>query len=187
MQYNCFKDVSNTAKGDQNVNILWKKFKDVLLHLRNLFIPNKMSNNQLWKDKGRTPISEDLRNRIKEKKRLQRKWFNGRDQIIRSNFRVQYTTVRNDVKRMLRQEKKDFERKICSQSNKNPKVFWSYVRSNLKTKTGVSPLLENKDDPTSVRFDDRDKANILQKQFCSVFTDIFIYYKIYIDFHIYIS
>ena len=71
---------------------------------------------------------------------------------------------------MLRQEKKDFERKICSQSNKNPKVFWSYVRSNLKTKTGVSPLLEIKDDPTSVRFDDRDKANIFQKQFCSVLT-----------------
>ena len=171
MQHNCFKDLSNTALGNQNdVNSLWNKFKDVLLSLRNRFVPKRMSKNQLWKEKWKAPISEDLQNKIKEKKRLQRKWFNASDQIIRLNFRRQYIIVRNDVKRMLRQEKKDFERKICNQSKENPKVFWSYIRSNLKTKTGVSPLLEDKDDPTSLRVDDRDKANILQKQFCSVFT-----------------
>ena len=171
MRHNCFKDISNTPLGNQNdVNLLWNKFKDVLLSLRNSFIPNRNSNKHLWKDKGRTPLSKDLRNKIKEKKRLQRKWFNASDQIIRSNFRIQYTIVRNDVKRMLRQEKKDFERKICNQSNENPKAFWSYIRSNLKTRTGVYPLLQIKDDPTSLKVDDREKADILQKQFCSVFT-----------------
>ena len=35
---------------------------------------------------------------------------------------------------------------------------------------GVASLLENEKDKSSLRFDDKDKANILQKQFSSVFT-----------------
>ena len=31
-------------------------------------------------------------------------------------------------------------------------------------------MLQNVKDPDSLKFDDKDKANILQKQFCSVFT-----------------
>ena len=38
------------------------------------------------------------------------------------------------------------------------------------TKSGDSPLLENVKDQDSLEFDDKDKANILQKQFSSVFT-----------------
>ena len=34
----------------------------------------------------------------------------------------------------------------------------------------MAPLLENDHDKDSTRFDDREKANILQKQFASVFT-----------------
>ena len=37
-------------------------------------------------------------------------------------------------------------------------------------KSGVAPLLENNKDLESTRFDDKEKANILQKQFSSVFT-----------------
>ena len=35
----------------------------------------------------------------------------------------------------------------------------------------VSPLLESPEDKSSLKHDDCEKANILQKQFCSVFTD----------------
>ena len=81
-----------------------------------------------------------------------------------------YTKARNKVKRMMRQEKRIFERGIGLQCKNNPKVFWSHVRNKLKTKSGVAPLLENVKDKKSVKFDDRDKANILQRQFCNVFT-----------------
>ena len=43
----------------------------------------------------------------------------------------------------------------------------------FKTKTGVAPLLQDEKDEkdeTSTKFDDKEKANILQKQFISVFT-----------------
>ena len=41
----------------------------------------------------------------------------------------------------------------------------------MKTKSGVSPLLADKKDPNSLRFQDKEKADILQHQFCSVFTE----------------
>ena len=50
------------------------------------------------------------------------------------------------------------------------KKFWSHVRSKLKTKTGVVPVLQDEKDKTSTKFDGKEKTNILQKQFISVFT-----------------
>ena len=40
----------------------------------------------------------------------------------------------------------------------------------MKTKSGIAPLLQNPKDQLSIRFTDEDKAEILQNQFCSVFT-----------------
>ena len=56
---------------------------------------------------------------------------------------------------------------VAEKALPNPKAFWCQVNSKLKSKVGVSPLLENEDDKES----DKDKANILQKHFCSVFTN----------------
>ena len=70
----------------------------------------------------------------------------------------------------MRPAKKSYEKEICLKSKSNPKAFWSHVQQKLKTKSGVGPLLENNNDITSTKFDDKEKANILQKQFSSVFT-----------------
>ena len=51
-----------------------------------------------------------------------------------------------------------------------PNLFWKYIRRKLRTKSGVSPLLWDKENPNSLKYDDGEKANILQDQFCSVFT-----------------
>ena len=55
-------------------------------------------------------------------------------------------------------------------SKSNPKAFCWYARQKLKTKDGVAPLLENTDNPDSMKYEDEEKANILQSQFSSVFT-----------------
>ena len=52
-------------------------------------------------------------------------------------------------------------------SKSNPKAIWSHVRQKLKTKSGE---LENNKDLEATKFDDKEKANILQEQFSSVFT-----------------
>ena len=67
--------------------------------------------------------------------------------------------------------KRSFEKGIASRSKTNPKEFWKYVRQKLKTKSCVSPLLQNINDTNSLKYDDKDKANILQEQFSSVYTN----------------
>ena len=84
--------------------------------------------------------------------------------------RMQYTQSRNRVKRLMRQARKRYEKSICYKSKENPKVFWSHVRQMLKTKSGVAPLLADVKDKNSTKFDDKEKADILQSQFSSVFT-----------------
>ena len=64
----------------------------------------------------------------------------------------------------MRQTKRLFEKNICQDVKDRPKSFWWYVRHKLKTKSGVAPLLEDINNRDSMKFEDRDKANILQKQ-----------------------
>ena len=116
-----------------------------------------------WKSKGNVPISQQLRQLIKDKNRFHRRWVksinNENDEQNSSN----YIRVQNYVTRLMTRTKRDYKRKICTQTKENP-------RDNLKTKAGVYPLLESATDKTSLRIEDKDKAEILQKQFCRVFT-----------------
>ena len=84
--------------------------------------------------------------------------------------RLEYNKVRNTVKRLMRQAKKSFERNISVNAKKNPKAVWGYIRQKMKTKTGVAPLLADNKDKESTKFDNKEKSDILQKQFASVFT-----------------
>ena len=61
------------------------------------------------------------------------------------------------------------ESSTASKSKSNLKRFWPHVRSKLKTKEGIAPLLESKD-KNSMKFSNEEKANILQRQFSGVFT-----------------
>ena len=52
---------------------------------------------------------------------------------------------------MILKSKREFERNIGIQSKSNPKIFWSHVRSKLKTKTGVALLLQDKKGETLIQ------------------------------------
>ena len=70
----------------------------------------------------------------------------------------------------MRKAHREYEQKICENSKTKPKVFWSHVRSKMKSSSTVSPLLASANDKSTLKHEDFEKANILQQQFCSVFT-----------------
>ena len=82
----------------------------------------------------------------------------------------EYTKARNEANSLLRRAKRSFERSIANDAKAIPKRFWYHARRKLKTKSGIPPLLENVLDQESLRYDDKEKADILQKQFLSVFS-----------------
>ena len=150
---------------------LWMNFKSKLIDLRNRFVPKREIKNETKNMKGSFPISKTLQIAIKEKHSIHRRWIRSRRRGSLSVTRETYNKARKKVKQMMRRSKRSFEKSIASDCKRNPKPFWKYVRSKLRTKSGISPLLRENDNPNSLRFDDKEKAEILQEQFCSVFTE----------------
>ena len=159
--------IENSEK--HSIEELWTLFKEKILELRDKHVP--ISKIASWKSKGSIPINNDLRKAIKNKARLHKGWIKSiKDSNAESNRRL-YCKARNRVKKMMKKAKRHLEKCIGAESERNPKLFWSRVRRNLKTKTGIAPLLENPNDKSSIKVNDKDIANILQKQFVSTFTD----------------
>ena len=66
--------------------------------------------------------------------------------------------------------KRQHELKIANDAKSNPKELWAYSRAHQKTKSGVATLLGDPSDPSLIKHNDTDKADVLQHQFCRVFT-----------------
>ena len=75
--------------------------------------------------------------------------------------------AKNKSQRECRKARKNLEKTVAKQSRENPKPFWSYATSKLKSKTGIADLL--KPDGTKTT-SDSEKAEVLNTFFQSVFT-----------------
>ena len=164
-QYQRLASNENTKPED-----LWQALKSKILDLRNQYVPLEAgSSKPTWKSKGSIPIDKETRQAIKLKEKAHRAWMldvkkGGED------HKANYTKARNKVKTLLRKTKRRFERGIAMEAKSNPRAFWGHTRRYLKTKAGIAPLLEDPEDKNSMKFDDKEKASILLKQFSSVFT-----------------
>lgn len=78
-----------------------------------------------------------------------------------------YIEIRNKTKQTIRKTIKEYERKVAKSSKINPKGFWKYINTKLKRVTGIANLTKN--DKTLSK-SDKEKAEILNDFFCSVFT-----------------
>ena len=80
---------------------------------------------------------------------------------------TKYTKARNQVKCECRRAERDFEIKLALESKQNPKAFYRYAQSKLKTRSAIAQLMQN---DGSLRTSDKDKASVLNSFFTSVFT-----------------
>jgi hypothetical protein len=77
-----------------------------------------------------------------------------------------YARARNQARWACRKSKRDFEVRIAHESKKNPKAFYNYANSKMKVKAGIADL----DTGTSKATTDKQKAEVLNTFFTSVFT-----------------
>lgn len=100
---------------------------------------------------------------VRKKHKLFRRWLqthNGQDYTL-------YARARNQAKKACRQAQKQLEKEVAAKAKKNPKAFWSYVKSKTNCRTGVADL--RKADGTKTTTDE-EKVELLNKFFQSVFT-----------------
>ena len=79
---------------------------------------------------------------------------------------VRYTHSRNQLRKMTRALRKSFEEKLVKDLKNQPKAFWKYTNSRIKTKAGIDAL---RTESGALVNRPRDKADILNMFFSSVF------------------
>ena len=108
-------------------------------------------------------MNEKLLTRIKKKKKAFERYQTTRDGLDY----LAYIGERNAVNKETRKAVRDFEKDIASIAKKDPKKFFRYVNSKVKTKTGIGDLYSEDGVMTA---DNKEKANVLNRFFSSVFT-----------------
>ncbi|KAK3096065.1 hypothetical protein FSP39_022689 [Pinctada imbricata] len=147
---------ANNQKED-SVQQLWSTFKADLFKTMDANIPNKeirSRNNIPWiKHKHKKMLKR--KQRLYKQARKTRKWTN-------------YRAYQKECKRSLRRAEWEYVNSniIEGLQNNNNKPFWKYVKSKRQDSNGIAPLKHG----TTLVNDSKGKAELLLKQFKSVFT-----------------
>lgn len=144
-----------------SVNDMWLDIKNTIDKVVQEFVPTRRTlarTTHPW-------IDSSLRKLTKRKNRAFRKAkHSGRPADW-----ARYNKLKATSQRRIRQSHRQYMTDIVSNSYKDsPKQFWSYIKSKKQESFGVAPL-KNKDG--FIHSDSKSKAEILNDQFCSVFTE----------------
>ena len=134
-------------------------FRDTLSHLVASCIPPTCPRSK----RRNIYINRDAMRLKRKKRRLWTAYIRSKDGISYSR----YTRCKNDLRRLTRNLRKEFEMKLIANIKDNPRSFWNYASSRMKTKPGVENLRTVDGSLTSC---DDEKAMVLNKFFSSVCT-----------------
>ena len=101
---------------------------------------------------------------IKKKHNLLLRYLNTKKQYDQEA----YHRIRNEVVHRTAEDRINYESKIAEETKQNANAFWNYVNSNRKTKKSIPNLI--KPDGSKAETD-LEKAEVLNNQFSSVFTE----------------
>ena len=157
-------NILNVYKED--VEGMWNVFKDIILTGKELFVPKINNFASFKKVKWKMPIDKDLRNYIKEKNKLWKKYIVNKD----SKILEQYKKMRNEVRNRTRTLYKQEQYKVAQECKSNPKKFWNYVNSKTRHRSSIGDLVIQNVQGQDVKVtDDNEKASVLCNYFSSVF------------------
>ena len=156
-------------KYPDDVERQWEYFNSKYNQAVSKHVPKKiMTVNGKQHKKFAIPLSEKNLKLLKKKNSL---WSKMRKGLADDEHQLRYKKLTNQIRMLTRKGKRTMEKNIARKSKANPKEFWRYAQTKLKTKTGI-PDLETKTPNGSkkVTTNDQEKADTLQDYFSSVFT-----------------
>ncbi|XP_069131788.1 uncharacterized protein [Argopecten irradians] len=138
----------------------WKAFAEFVSIIVDKNVP--VSKGNYDHPKQSAPLDKLARENIKDK---HKKWLRYQHCRTTENWN-KYKLARNKATSSIRVSKYHFERNIANHIKDNPKQFWKYIRSKTKTRQSVGEL----EDSCGKRWSDsKDKANVFNEYFSSVF------------------
>ena len=158
------------SKYPDNVEKQWEFFKLKYNEAERMYVPRKKVyiGGKLNK-KFTIALDRSNLKKIKKKNRL---WGRIRKNLAHEEEKLQYKKLNNQIRRLTRKGKKLMEKQIAINSKKNPKAFWKYAQSKLKSKSSIPDIMKNDDESNPIYASkDRDKSDIFLDYFSSVFTE----------------
>ena len=150
----------------EDIEGMWTVFKKIVLHGVEQFIPKVNNFGVFKKPSWKIPLSLEVRNCIKEKNKLWKKYIATRDH----NIHEQYKKITNSVRNHTRDLYKTEQRKIASECKFNPKKFWNYVNSKTRYRNSIGDLVSTNTQGQETKIsENQEKANVLCDYFSSVF------------------
>ena len=144
---------------DLNVNQAWTRFREDIDTIVDKHVPMKRP--------GKTKRKAWMNKELLEKIRLKHSTFRKSKTQNNAEIQKEKNKARNKANRECKKARKNLEKNVAEQSKTNPKPFWSYATSKLKSRTGIADLTMT--DGTKTK-SDIEKAEVLNSFFQSVFT-----------------
>ena len=122
-----------------------------------------MYRNECHEPKSKMFMNKDsiaLKNR---KQKLWKKYI-----LSRRNDYNKFVKCKNDLRSLTRSLRRMFEKKLANNSKNNPKPFWLYVKSKLKTRTKIHNLTKA---DGSKACTSKEKADVLNAYFGNVYKE----------------
>ena len=116
----------------------------------------------VWK----TPLDRETVKKVKKKHRAWRRYLETREEAKY----VEYVRLRNQVRSSTRKASRWKEKEIAEHIKDNPKKFWKFVNSKMKTRGCIPDLEVIHEDSVTTVSEDQEKAQELAKFFSSVYT-----------------
>ena len=147
----------------------WNIFKNHILESSKLYIPIVNDFGSWKKSKWKRPLNSDIRVKIKAKKCAWKKYIRSKNQSDYSKYKTLRDDVRNDTRLLDKTEQNN----IAILSKSNPKKFWSYVNSKVKSHNQIGDLNYTKSvtNGQKVATTNEEKVDILNDYFSSVFIE----------------
>ena len=134
----------------------WNDFENTLKSLMNKFIPTKASS----PPKHKPWITREVKTLLHRRDRLYKKW----KKTEHEKDHCKYKKERNRCQNLIRKSHMEYTEDIFNKDTASSK-FWAYIKQKRKDSCSVAPLR----DKGVLISDSLGKANILNRQYCSVF------------------
>ena len=149
---------------DKTVDERWTTTMGAINDATRKCIPKRRSNGKgIIKKMKPIWMDEKVAAAVKRKTEAFTKYRQSRE----GTYYINYRRAANRLKAEVRKAVRTFEKKIATEAKRNPKAFFNYARSKMKTRTGVSDL-EYQDG--RMAHTDVEKAELLNTFFSDVFT-----------------
>ena len=160
-----WKNLFKASNCENDANIQYKVFLEKFNIALNACIPKKeiILDKPHGRTTGKTIMDHTALKAIRKKHSAWKRYMETKE----ANKYLEYCKIRNKVRQITRQIRKQFESRIAQKVRTNPKAFWAYVKSKTKAKPGIPDLTSTRGQRTQ---NDQEKAEVLSEFFKSVFT-----------------